>query len=974
GTVSNNSVDVIFDQPYELPEPERLGYAFLGWYDGLTQIPSSGVWKFPEDKELTARWEIITYSITYNLNGGEMSTIGLIAYTVESPTFALPEAAKFGYTFLGWKNADGNFVSSVPTGSTGDLVLTATWNDGNEYTVTLDPNGGSVDPTSIKVNYDQEYELPTPERKGYRFLGWNDGTAIFPATDVWRIASDKSLEAVWELIEYTITYDLAGGTNDENNPTSYTVNDSVALADPQRDGYTFAGWTDADEQAITAIPVGSVGDISLIAHWDAILHGLTVTSSDDAKGTVEIIKGTGYTDEEIGIRATPAENCVFKGWYRDGKLWSESATTFFIMPASDCAIEALFWNQAEVQEDWRVNHGGKPILSEDGKNMTYGLYPQKRVTDASLLTTLGGLETPESNGWYLLDGEYYAKLIGKPYTSGTKFDDGAKVMTGETYWFHCSPIDWKVLSSETGKALVVSSMLLDAHAYDASYSNNYKDSDIRAWLNSDFLSSAFCLGDSAIQTTLVDNSKATTASLDNKWTCEDTNDKVFLLSYQDYRNVDYFLGVVPICKTTDYVRANGGSSNVKSDALNNGWYWTRSPDANGLNYAQAVDSYHSFTAGYVPSSYLSVRPAMTIDLSKTEGPKNLSPVRSEDPSKGTVAIVSGLGFVGEKITVQATPKDGYYFKGWYFGDFCHSENATFSFTVSSSDQSLEARFLSALEVEELGMLPVLSMDGKTLTYGLFPQTRVSDASLIEALNALPSAESNGWYLYEGHYYAKQIGQKFPSGTPYYFDDGQNIVSDTLYWFACEPIQWKVLSHQNGEALLLSSLLLDAHSFNRSFNGKTNGVYANDYANSSLRQWLNADFLNSAFSLSDSAIKTTNVDNSAATTSSSENPYSCANTSDKVFLLSYQDYFAEAYGLSGDGLNRCAKTTDFARARLAAVQTDGTKYLNNGYFWTRSPDPTYGSRMSVFDWAGQSVVQSVDTYSTCVRPAMTISLS
>ena len=71
GIISKTSQDVYYNQSYELYEPTRNGYTFLGWKNNDNHTTSnSGVWNYDYDITLTASWEIENYSITYNLNGG----------------------------------------------------------------------------------------------------------------------------------------------------------------------------------------------------------------------------------------------------------------------------------------------------------------------------------------------------------------------------------------------------------------------------------------------------------------------------------------------------------------------------------------------------------------------------------------------------------------------------------------------------------------------------------------------------------------------------------------------------------------------------------------------------------------------------------------------------------------------------------------------------------------------------------------
>ncbi|MBQ8749979.1 MAG: hypothetical protein IJZ29_05900, partial [Clostridia bacterium] len=108
------------------------------------------------------------------------------------------------------------------------------------------------------------------------------------------------------------------------------------------------------------------------------------------------------------------------------------------------------------------------------------------------------------------------------------------------------------------------------------------------------------------------------------------------------------------------------------------------------------------------------------------------------------------------------------------------------------------------------------------------------------------------------------------------------------------------------------------------------------------------FLNSAFTTEEQGIIcTTTVDNSASTTNSSSNSYACANTTDKIFLLSYQDanttYFSSA-------TERVKYPTDFAGATYAfKSSTDGSEY--GGYYWLRSPYSSYDYSAYIVDYFG-----------------------
>ena len=254
---------------------------------------------------------------------------------------------------------------------------------------------------------------------------------------------------------------------------------------------------------------------------------------------------------------------------------------------SICISSSSVIDSSEIEKNLAL--GITPSLDTSNMTLTYGLYPQSRVTDSTLLTGLDALETTDVNGWYLYQDEYYAKTKAVVYNSNIYFNDGTKVTSGVTYWFKCEPINWKILNRTNGNYFLLSSSVLDWTYYgdyetDYGNVNNYNESELRAYLNNEFYFSAFSLDSSFVRTTLVDNSAATTDSLTNTSASSNTNDKVFLPSYQDYLNPNYGFSSDPEEKTTshyayttEYARARGASYDSYDGFEYSGRYWTRSP-------------------------------------------------------------------------------------------------------------------------------------------------------------------------------------------------------------------------------------------------------------------------------------------------------------------------------------------------------------------------------------------------------------
>ncbi len=280
----------------------------------------------------------------------------------------------------------------------------------------------------------------------------------------------------------------------------------------------------------------------------------------------------------------------------------------------------------------------------------------------------------------------------------------------------------------------------------------------------------------------------------------------------------------------------------------------------------------------------------------------------------------------------------------------------------------------------VGMQPSVAENGNIL-YGLYPQTYVGEESVVSALNALSPTAANGWYLYEGEYYAKETAKVYNNET-YTFDDGTAITNGTEYWFKCEPIEWQVLSEEDGSYYLLSTLLLDAQAYYGSYEDRTldgQTVFANNYAESDIRAWLNGEFYETAFYFNDVYLQTRRVENGASTTELAHNPYASKTTQDNVLLLSYQEYLKADYGFLKSGeksSTREAKTTDYARAVGAWCHTRNNKDEEsqaNGSYWTRSPSGEYGYCATVVNSGGFMSTYAVDEESHAVRPAIYLSV-
>ena len=318
----------VIDDEFALPTPTRNGYEFVGWTgEGITTPQTSVI--IPKgstgNKAYTANWKVIEYTITLDTNGGPV--VSPIKYTVED-TFTLPYILRPGYEFAGWTLDGSGMLPFTPLiiypGTTGDLHYKAEWRLA-EYTITMDLDGGSGQEKVVYTITDEEFELPTPTRNGYEFVGWTGERITTPQTSV-KIpkgsTGNKAYTANWKVIRYTITLVTNGGAVIAS--IRYTVEDSVTLPiPPDRPGYEFSGWVlDGSGQFPSTpmiIPKGSTGDRIYKAEWRVATYTITFVSHGKAYNWVQ------YTINNQVYFGTPEEDpsyylpgYTFVGWKIDG--------------------------------------------------------------------------------------------------------------------------------------------------------------------------------------------------------------------------------------------------------------------------------------------------------------------------------------------------------------------------------------------------------------------------------------------------------------------------------------------------------------------------------------------------------------------------------------------------------------------------------------------------------------------------------
>ena len=307
-------------EAFQLPTPVRTGYIFLGWTgEGITEAQK--IIEIPQgstgDRTYTANWQVIEYTIITLLEGGNAGSSQVYFYTVEQ-TVTLPTPTRTGYTFLGWT---GEGITTpqpnvtIPKGSTGDKKYIENW-ELTEYNIAMDLNGGSGQEKVVYTMTDEDFELPTPTRNGYEFVGWTGEGITTPQTSV-KIPTgstgNKAYTANWQVIEYTITLDTNGGP--VVSPIKYTVEDTLTLPYILRPGYEFAGWTLDGSGMLPFTPLiiypGTTGDLHYKAEWR--LAEYTITMDLNGGSGQEKVVYT-ITDEDFELPTPTRNGYEFVGW------------------------------------------------------------------------------------------------------------------------------------------------------------------------------------------------------------------------------------------------------------------------------------------------------------------------------------------------------------------------------------------------------------------------------------------------------------------------------------------------------------------------------------------------------------------------------------------------------------------------------------------------------------------------------------
>ena len=397
--------------------PTQTGYTFTGWYtDAAGTVPFVFTTPITAAITLYAKWTAISYTITYTLNGGTNSPSNPATFTIASAAITLANPTYTGYAFGGWysnANFTGTAITSIPTGTSSNQTLYAQWT-ASQFTITYNLNGGTnslSNPAGFSIT-SPTITLANPTYSGYTFGGWYSN-ANFTGTAISSIptgtSSNQTLWAKWTATQYSITYNLNGGTNSSSNPASFTIaSPTITLANPTYVGYTFGGWysnANFTGTAITSIPAGTSSNQMFYAQWTATqytimynLIGGTNNLSNPANFTI--------TTPTITLANPTYNGYTFGGWFTNSGLTGTAVTSIPLGTSGN----QTFWAKWTAIPTYTVSYSGGTGAPSD---------PNKYYANDSV-TVLGAGSLINSGftlqGW-ILNGVMYA--IGAKFKIGT---------------------------------------------------------------------------------------------------------------------------------------------------------------------------------------------------------------------------------------------------------------------------------------------------------------------------------------------------------------------------------------------------------------------------------------------------------------------------------------------------------------------------------------------------------------------------
>ena len=413
GTVSPAGQTVEHGANATVVATPKAAYNFAGWYNGTTKVSSNTSYTFAvtANISLTAKFTIKTFTTTTaNSTGGTASVNkSSVEYGGSAIWTATPST---GYNFSKWSNGSTTnplTVSNITANThiTPVFVL-------KSYTVTWNPNGGSVSPTSTTKTHGSTLgTLPTPTRAAdaqytYTFKGWftatTGGTQISASTTV---TGNVTYYAQWTatLRSYTATFNgNGGGTPSPSTITKTYGSELGTLPTCSRTGYTFLGWYTASSGGTKISTTTKItGTVTYYAQWSINSYTLTYDTNGGnavSPASKSVQYGSAYGTLPTPTRASTAQySYTFAGWYT-AATGGTQVTANTTMDASNTTIYA-HWTATtrSYTISYQTTYGS---LNRSSQSVAYGSKGSCTLTmpsnDAQYTYTFQGWYTAANGG------------------------------------------------------------------------------------------------------------------------------------------------------------------------------------------------------------------------------------------------------------------------------------------------------------------------------------------------------------------------------------------------------------------------------------------------------------------------------------------------------------------------------------------------------------------------------------------------
>lgn len=736
------------------------GYNFTKWVDETggesTTNPYPG-WEITKNRTIQAVFTIKSYSITLaaqfriaetgdftgGTTGGTVSGGGTVTHGTSVTAKATPAT---GYSFAGWYEGSNKVSDSASYtfSATGNRSLTARFQR-QWFTVTFTAGtGGSVAPTSARVEYGGEASSTATAATGYTFSGWSNGVKTAKLT-VTNVTANATYAASFGINTYVITYAKETGIASVT-PTSETVEhgaNAVGSTAALTTGYNFDGWYNGATRVSTALkygPTNVTSNMTLIAKATIKTFAITGTAQyRDTDSTGSFMTGnnggsvTGSGTYNYGSKATltaaAAAGYTFQGWYDAGGTQVSTAASYVID-----SVTAAVTVYARFQKNWftvtyargtgvnaltktteRVAYNGT-VTSETAVASTgYNTPTWTKTSGTGTLTVSAGKATlsgVQSNctltasatiNKYTVSYTKNANIASISKTSETVNYGGTATCTAtlpsNTAQYTYSFGGWYEGSARIGTTLALSvANITAARTFEArgvatvnkytltvvngSGSGTYNYGTKVTITASAIEGKTFSKWSDGVTTA----SREVTVTANATYTAEYTTN-TYTVTYVKGT------GIATISKTSETVswgaNATGCTATVTTGYTFDGWYNGSTRVSTSLTYAPTdVKSNLSLTAKANINSY-TVSPSAYYRT--TDGTGNYT-------AGTTGGTVSGGGSVnhGGSITVTASAAAGYKFDGWYSagasGGTLLSSSASYAISGVTASMTVYARF------------------------------------------------------------------------------------------------------------------------------------------------------------------------------------------------------------------------------------------------------------------------------------------